>query len=93
MAYGIPVVTSAVGGLPDFFEDGTMGFITERRDAEELASLLSRLVCDPSLCLMIRRFNRQYVCGHFAACKIASRIERIYVLLHGAADTAILSTK
>lgn len=90
MAYGIPVVTSAVGGLPDFFEDGTMGFITELRDPEQLASLLSRLISDLSLCVRIGRFNRTYARGHFAARKIAGRIEEIYALLHNGHDPAIL---
>ena len=39
MAYGLPVVTCAVGGLCDFFEDNRMGFITQSHDPQVLASL------------------------------------------------------
>ena len=40
MAQGLPLVARAVGGLPDFFQNGRMGFLTERGEPEVFASLL-----------------------------------------------------
>jgi glycosyltransferase involved in cell wall biosynthesis len=86
MACGLPVVTSAVGGLRDFFEDGAMGFSTESRDPAVLADLLDRLVRDPELCSTISRLNHKYARDHFAAPRVASRLGRIYGRVLNATD-------
>lgn len=49
MAYGLPVVTTDEGAIPDIVADGTNGFIVPRRDARALADRLERLVLDPAL--------------------------------------------
>jgi glycosyltransferase involved in cell wall biosynthesis len=86
MAYGLPIVTCAVGGLRDFFEDGVMGFSTESRNPEILASLLSRLICDPGLCSSISSFNRNYARDHFRGPQIAARLEGVYRFLLGSTN-------
>jgi glycosyltransferase involved in cell wall biosynthesis len=82
MACGLPIVTSAVGGLRDFFQDGRMGFITESRDPTILASLLSRLIHDPTLCSRISLFNQEYARDHFTAPQVAARLEEAYRFIH-----------
>jgi len=86
MAYGLPIVTRAVGGLRDFFQDGVMGFLTESREPEVLASLLSRLICDPSLCSNIGLFNRQYARSQFASSEVAARVNEVYRFVNTGAD-------
>lgn len=78
MACGLPVVTCGVGGLPDFFQDGTMGFMTKGRDPEVLAGLLSHLISNPSLRLRMSLFNRKYAREHFNASQLATRLEQVY---------------
>jgi glycosyltransferase involved in cell wall biosynthesis len=78
MAYGLPVVTSCVGGLPDFFVDGQMGFMADSRDPEEYAELLERLIADRGRAGAIGSFNRQYATEHFSAARIAAGLEQIY---------------
>ncbi|HYM08912.1 MAG TPA: glycosyltransferase [Terriglobales bacterium] len=90
MAYGLPVVTRAVGGLADFFQDGTMGFITESRDPQVFASMLSRLVGDPSLRSSISVFNWKYARHQFTASQVAAGLEGIYRFVLGGADSAFL---
>jgi glycosyltransferase involved in cell wall biosynthesis len=82
MAYGLPVVTRAVGGLRDFFEDGNMGFITESLDPQVFAALLGRLLSSPGLASRIGFFNREYARKHFAAKRVAARVEDIYRFVH-----------
>ena len=90
MALGLPIVTCDVGGLPDFFENRRMGFISSRRDPEVLASLLSLLISNPSLCANIREFNRTYARSHFTGGQIANGLERIYRSVLGEADDTVL---
>jgi glycosyltransferase involved in cell wall biosynthesis len=49
MAAGIPVVGSAVGGIPDMVEDGVTGYQVPPGDADALASALIAVLKQPEL--------------------------------------------
>jgi glycosyltransferase involved in cell wall biosynthesis len=49
MAYGRPVVASAVGGLLDAIEDGVTGVLVPARDPAALRAALDRLLSDGAL--------------------------------------------
>ena len=82
MAQGLPLVARAVGGLPDFFQNGKMGFLTERGEPEVFAYLLSELITNPALCSRIAHFNRVYAREHFRPTQVASHLEDIYRLVY-----------
>ncbi len=46
---GVPVIGSAVGGIPESIDDGATGFVFEPGNVTELASCMSRLLEDPDL--------------------------------------------
>lgn len=46
MAHGVPVVATAVAGLPEIVVDGRTGFLLERRDPGLLASRLRKVLSD-----------------------------------------------
>ncbi len=49
MAYGRPVVASAVGGLLDAVEDGVTGILVPARDSAALRAAITHLLGDPAL--------------------------------------------
>ena len=49
MAYGVPVVGSRVGGIPEVIEDSITGFLVEPGEPEVLADAVLRLVNDEEL--------------------------------------------
>ena len=49
LACGIPVVATAVGGIPEQIEDGETGFLTPPRDAEGMAARIEQLLADGAL--------------------------------------------
>ena len=49
MACGTPVVASQVGGLAFLVQDGVTGYTVPVDDPRELASRLSKILCDPEL--------------------------------------------
>ena len=50
MGWGIPVIASRIGGLPEIVEDGKTGFLFEPGNVEDLADKMNRLWNDPDLC-------------------------------------------
>jgi glycosyltransferase involved in cell wall biosynthesis len=47
-AQGVPVVASAVGGVPELVDDGRTGLLVPPGDADALAGALTRLLSDPA---------------------------------------------
>jgi glycosyltransferase involved in cell wall biosynthesis len=57
-AYGLPVVATRTGGVPEVVKDGTTGLLAEPDDSEGLARALLRLLTDPELARELGRANR-----------------------------------
>lgn len=49
VALGKPIVATAVGGIPEFVEDGINGYLVEPNEAYGLAQAMIRLLTDPAL--------------------------------------------
>ena len=78
MAFGMPVVTTSVGGLKDIFKNGKMGFFTKSTAPEHIAQQLEKLINNPKLMKQISEYNYQYAQQHFMSSKVAERIADIY---------------
>jgi len=78
MAYGLPVVTRAVGGVVDFFKNARNGFMSQSLDPHILAGHLKTLLEDKKLYKTISLHNYQYSQSHFLASCAALRLEKIY---------------
>ncbi|RBY82907.1 glycosyl transferase family 1 [Geodermatophilus sp. TF02-6] len=72
-AHGVPVVASAVGGIPELVDDGRTGLLVPPGDADTLAGALTRLVRDPGAATRMGRAGwarvraRHDPAGHVAA--------------------------
>ena len=49
MALGLPVVGTAVGGIPEMIEDGVDGVLVDYGDENGMASSIERLITDSNL--------------------------------------------
>ena len=78
MAFGLPVVTRAVGGLNDFFVNNKMGFITAEKDSHNLTLLLEKLIVNDKLRKDMGLYNYQYAKSHFLSSHIIITLESIY---------------
>jgi glycosyltransferase involved in cell wall biosynthesis len=88
MAAGIPVVTRPVGGLPDFFKDGKMGFLSESFEPEILAGFLERLLSDARLREEIALHNFRFARREFTADLAAHQLSTLYRSLQESEDLA-----
>jgi glycosyltransferase involved in cell wall biosynthesis len=49
MASGLPVISTAVGGVPEVVQEGATGALVPARDAQAMAGAMARYVSDPAL--------------------------------------------
>ena len=60
ISFGLPVVTTKVGGLKYFFQEGKMGKMVESKDSNQLQKALFTLLDNKSLMNKIAQFNFDY---------------------------------
>ncbi|MEM7202494.1 MAG: glycosyltransferase [Planctomycetota bacterium] len=78
MAVGVPVVASAVGGLPESIADGATGLLVPPAEPAELATAIRRLLADPDLRRRMGRAGEARVRQGFTAARMATRTEQLY---------------
>lgn len=77
MGMGLPVVTTNVGGLEDFFISGKMGFITDSFEPEILAGFIDTVFSDIELQKQISKTNAGYAASNFSLNIVVKRLEKI----------------
>lgn len=76
MGTGLPIVASAVGGVPDMIGDGESGLLTDC-DPENVADAVLRLLADASLREKLGQ-NALRESGRFSARHMAEQYARVY---------------
>jgi glycosyltransferase involved in cell wall biosynthesis len=75
MAFGLPVFTRKVGGLPDYFENGKMGYITDSLEPQDFADAMIPYIEDDTLTKEVSLYNHRYAQTHFLASRVAQSVE------------------
>jgi glycosyltransferase involved in cell wall biosynthesis len=78
MAAGLPVVATAVGGLPGLIEDGVTGFLVPSGDEAALARALAKLRGDPALARAVGEGGRAHVRRLYARDAMVRRYLDLY---------------
>jgi glycosyltransferase involved in cell wall biosynthesis len=65
MSSGLPVVATAVGGIPEQVEDGRSGFLAPPGGVRPLADHLTLLLADPERARQMGEYGRRRVLAHF----------------------------
>lgn len=77
-AMELPVVASAVGGLPEVVTDGVTGFLVAPRDDEAIAQKLIQLVENPALRSSMGAMGRKFAMDNYDWNANASMMEKLY---------------
>ncbi len=78
MACGLPVITTRVGGIKDFFVQGKMGFLVQPKDELDLEQKLDLLLSDSKVRRQLGEYNWNYARESFSPYKISLRLEEIF---------------
>lgn len=86
MGYGVPVVASAVGGVPDIVEDGTTGLLFPPGDVTQCRDQLLALIASSDLRRRLSDCARQRVLSRFGIAQWTERHVALYRRLLAAAQ-------
>lgn len=81
MAVGLPVVASAVGGIPEAVAHQATGLLVPPEDAEALGRAVFALATDPERARALGSAGRERVRGEFSMERMAESYERLYELV------------
>lgn len=78
MAGAIPIVATAVGGIPELIEDGVHGLLVEPSAPAALAAAVARLLADRGLASELGRAARERQRSSFDLDVVVSQLEALY---------------
>jgi glycosyltransferase involved in cell wall biosynthesis len=78
MACGLPGIVSRISGTEDLIRDGDDGFLVDPDSREGFASVLDRLLGDPSLRTRVGEKARRTILDRYALEFVAGRIRSLY---------------
>jgi len=78
MAWGLPVLAVASGGVPEYVDDRENGLLIAESNPELAADGLLRLLTDDSLCAQLGRKARQTIEEQFSAGRMAEHTLSVY---------------
>jgi glycosyltransferase involved in cell wall biosynthesis len=79
LAYGLPVVTTNVGALPEIITDGKNGFVIEPGDYEALSEKIVQLIDDENLRKEMAQRNLEKAAREFTVERVAKDLGDIFV--------------
>jgi glycosyltransferase involved in cell wall biosynthesis len=77
MSYGIPVIATSTGGIPELIQPGT-GLLVPPADPTALADAIARVLQDNSLAEQIGRGGRRHIMSTRDMVRIASKLEALF---------------
>jgi glycosyltransferase involved in cell wall biosynthesis len=78
MASGLPIVSTAAGGVPDLFENGKEGFLIQRGDVRGLANSMTSLLSNPERRQSMGMAAAQRARENFDASRMVQEYEQLY---------------
>jgi glycosyltransferase involved in cell wall biosynthesis len=78
MATEIPVISTAVSGIPELVIDGETGLLVPEKDEISLAETMEHLIANEDLRIQLGRNAREHVMKDFSMGSNAAKLARIF---------------
>ena len=75
MAFGLPIISTPVGGVVDFFVNDEMGYLLNSHNPSDYAEAITKIIMNKDLYKKMVHNNYDFAQEHFLASMIASRME------------------
>jgi len=75
--FGLPVVTTRVGGIPSVIKEGVNGYFVEPGDVADLAAKIKTVLTDQESYARMARINLRYA-AHFSPETVATRLDQYH---------------
>lgn len=80
-AYGLPVITTPVGGIPDIAKDGKNCLLFNPGDTNKLTEQMDKMMSSETLRIDIAKESSELAKGIFSVEEVTGRLENIYRML------------
>lgn len=88
MAAGLPIVASAVGGLPEVLADGRNGVLVEGLDPAAFVAAILHVARNPEWAAGLGRQARHFIENDYSLATAVARVERTYLDMLGPTQCA-----
>lgn len=88
MNYGLPVISTFEGAIPEIIENGKTGFLVPQGDAAALAERISALIHSPELRQKMGNAAREYFLAHFTMEIFEKNMRRVFEEIGLGANTS-----
>lgn len=78
LAFGVPVVATAVGGTPEVIRDGENGLLAPYGDAGALAAAISNVLQNAELCSRLIQNGTRRMAAEFSLQRMVDQYETVY---------------
>jgi len=78
MAWGLPVLAVASGGVPEYVKDGDNGLLAARPDPELFSAGMERILSDESLGITLAQRARSTIAEQFSAARMVENTVHVY---------------
>ncbi len=79
MAMSVPVVSTAISGIPELIDDGVHGLLVEPRDVNALALALQAVIEDDALHARLSAQGRQRICERFDSRRTTLALRDLFI--------------
>jgi len=80
MAYGLPVISTPIGGIPEVVKEGVNGFLVEPGNTQQIADRIGKMINSPELAAEMGKASLQTV-KPFMADSVFPELDTIYASL------------
>lgn len=77
MAFGVPIVATDVGGMPEVLSDSNAGYICSKDDPSEFAEAIKKIIKDKNLSEQMSLNGRKTFVDKFTATKMANQYAKL----------------
>jgi glycosyltransferase involved in cell wall biosynthesis len=92
MAHGLPVVATAVGGIPELVEDGVQGLLVPPADPGRMAEAIAWMIEHPAERARMGAAAVEHITRRFGTATMVARTEEIYESLVAARPASAVRT-